>query len=61
MAASKGKVARVQQILFMGKSDLNDTDKKNRLTWGAEPPSAKAPQDLGPGSLSRGLVPMPTL
>ncbi|KAI5941271.1 Ankyrin repeat domain-containing protein 26 [Manis javanica] len=30
MAASKGKVARVQQILFMGKNGLNDTDKKNR-------------------------------
>ncbi|KAI5211520.1 Nibrin [Manis pentadactyla] len=30
MAASKGKVARVQQILFMGKNGLNDPDKKNR-------------------------------
>ncbi|XP_057355324.1 ankyrin repeat domain-containing protein 26-like [Manis pentadactyla] len=30
MAASKGKVARVKQILFMGENGLNDPDKKNR-------------------------------
>ncbi|KAI5929485.1 putative ankyrin repeat domain-containing protein 19 [Manis javanica] len=29
-AASKGKVARVQHILFMGENGLNETDKRNR-------------------------------
>ncbi|KAI5929470.1 putative ankyrin repeat domain-containing protein 19 [Manis javanica] len=34
-AASKGKVAGVQQILFMGENGLNDRDKRNRtaLHW----------------------------
>ncbi|KAI5281073.1 Ankyrin Repeat Domain-Containing Protein 19-Like [Manis pentadactyla] len=29
-AATKGKVAKVQQILFMGENGLNDRDKRNR-------------------------------
>ena len=39
-AASKGKVARVQHILFMGENGLNETDKKEgqeaRRAWEEE-------------------------